>query len=227
MSYATEVLADSPVLYWRLGEPSGATAEDATANDRDGTYAGCTFSVAGAVDDGDTAVTLDGTDDRITRADEAALDLGDVMTIEAWAKRGATGGPHTIASKDENSFDLRFHNDRLQFLKANVALIVESTITVTDTTTWHHCVATKDGTSVFLYIDGVDVTGSVSNQTLTNTAQQLAVGSNLGGEWFNGSLDEFALYSTALSAARVLAHYEAAAPVAAPTLQVVRSSLRF
>lgn len=38
--YASEVLADSPLLYWRLGETSGPTATDSSGNGRHGTYSG-------------------------------------------------------------------------------------------------------------------------------------------------------------------------------------------
>jgi hypothetical protein len=36
--YANEVLADSPYLYWRLGEASGVTANDSSGNARNGAY---------------------------------------------------------------------------------------------------------------------------------------------------------------------------------------------
>jgi Concanavalin A-like lectin/glucanases superfamily len=39
-AYRDEVMADSPALYWRLGETSGTIANDETANNRDGTYTG-------------------------------------------------------------------------------------------------------------------------------------------------------------------------------------------
>jgi hypothetical protein len=59
-AYNTTVTGDSPYLYWRLGEASGATAADATGNGRTGTYSG-TFSY-GATGipnaGGDTAVSF-------------------------------------------------------------------------------------------------------------------------------------------------------------------------
>jgi hypothetical protein len=49
MSYQGEVLVDSPVGYWRLGETSGTIANDETANNLDGTYVNApTLGVAGA-----------------------------------------------------------------------------------------------------------------------------------------------------------------------------------
>lgn len=40
MSYDTEVLADSPSLYWKLQDTSGTTATDSSGNARHGTYNG-------------------------------------------------------------------------------------------------------------------------------------------------------------------------------------------
>lgn len=39
MGYADEILADSPLVYWRLGESSGTAVTDSSGNGRDGFYA--------------------------------------------------------------------------------------------------------------------------------------------------------------------------------------------
>jgi hypothetical protein len=59
--YRSTVLADNPVLYWRLGEAPGATtAADSSPNNRPGTYSGSpTLGVPGLiVNDPNTAATL-------------------------------------------------------------------------------------------------------------------------------------------------------------------------
>jgi hypothetical protein len=40
MYFSTEVLADSPALYARLGDTFGTTAADSSGNGNDGTYTG-------------------------------------------------------------------------------------------------------------------------------------------------------------------------------------------
>lgn len=234
MAYVDEVLNDSPVLYWRLGESSGPTAEDATANNRDGTYTGCTFSQAGAlVGDADTGVLFDGVDDRVQRVDEPALDLGDTFTMEAWVKRASIGAIHAIMGKGIGTYLLRFNSDdTLHLLQSQTADIVGSTITITDTSAWHHVVGTKAGAAVFLYIDGADVTGTVSNATCADSGTEFRVGCDTGGgvpeTHFHGSIDEAALYPTALSPARVLAHYLSGVALdePGPALRFVQSGIR-
>jgi hypothetical protein len=49
-------------------------------------------------------------------------------------------------------------------------IIAQSTGTQTDTTAYHHYVAPKTGSTVHIYVDGVDVTGSVTNATLADTS---------------------------------------------------------
>jgi hypothetical protein len=60
--YEATVLASAPVAYWRLSEPRGPAAPDATGHGNDGRYLGRPrFGQAGAIaSDPDTAVGLDG-----------------------------------------------------------------------------------------------------------------------------------------------------------------------
>ncbi|HZN14363.1 MAG TPA: PA14 domain-containing protein, partial [Acidimicrobiales bacterium] len=59
--YTTAVGADNPAAYWRLGEASGTAAADASGHGLTGTYvAPTTLGAAGAVGDGNTAVSLSG-----------------------------------------------------------------------------------------------------------------------------------------------------------------------
>lgn len=63
MSYASTVLADGPVAYYRLGEASGTTMADSSGNAHPGTFSatGITYGAVGALTaDADTALTFDG-----------------------------------------------------------------------------------------------------------------------------------------------------------------------
>src|SRR3954447_24472726 len=67
-SYPEVVLADAPLLYWRLGEAAGVTAvADASGNGRTGTSnSGVTQAVPGALVIDDGAASFDGSDSEIT-----------------------------------------------------------------------------------------------------------------------------------------------------------------
>jgi hypothetical protein len=74
---------------------------------------------------------------------------------------------------------------------------------------WTHLVGTHDGTTGRFYVDGISVGTPVNTPFLPNDGMIFTVGIQDGGAFapFFGQLDEVAVYSTALSAARVLVHY--------------------
>jgi len=65
---------------------------------------------------------------------------------------------------------------------------------------------------VKLYVDGADVTGSVTNLTMSDNTLPLAIGQSSTTAYFNGSIDEVAVYNAPLTATQVGAHYAAGAP---------------
>jgi hypothetical protein len=74
---------------------------------------------------------------------------------------------------------------------------------------WHHAVLTYDATSTILYVDGVQVaTGAGSASGFTKT---IYLGARAGANGMTGLLSNVATYAAKLSAARVAAHYAAAA----------------
>ena len=73
---------------------------------------------------------------------------------------------------------------------------------------WTHIVVTKAGTTVKLYVNAVDRTGTVTAQTFADSASALTIGANVGGgDYLNGGLDEVALYRKALTREQVAGHY--------------------
>ncbi len=83
-AYATQVLADDPILYWRLDEPSGTTAADASGEGNHGTYlGGVTLGTAGAIDEDPSASAhFDGSNDRVTLAAPNPATLTGSFTVE-------------------------------------------------------------------------------------------------------------------------------------------------
>ena len=76
---------------------------------------------------------------------------------------------------------------------------------------WTHLVLTRASGTLSLYVDGVLAATAASTGTPNTTTAILCVGRS--GEsatsWFDGSIDEVAVYGHALSASRVSAHYAA------------------
>ncbi len=221
-SYSSEVLADNPVSYWRLGETSGTTAVDERAANA-GTYTnaptlGATSLLA--TETANKAVTFDGTNDHVRVSNSAGLQLTTSVSLEAWIKPTslpASGSFRSILTKAE-SYALQFNGPRLEFtiMQAGVRKRVQAPEGAIVAGQTYHVVGTYgvEGELGFqnLYVNGVQVaTASLSGAATTNT-NALFIGSwNATQEFFNGTIDDAAVYGTVLSASRIAAHYEVGA----------------
>ncbi len=214
MSYVSEVNSDFPAAWYRCQEASGYLQDSSGhALHADEVHGSPTFGASGPItsEGSDTAVVVNGaTPDWWNVPYNVDFDVGDVMTVECWLKRSHTGiGEEIVVTRDQGIY-LGLINDRLFAARSGVAGIAQSTSQILDTA-WHHCVITKSGVTTKQYIDGVDVTGVVTNSTYANgSTPTVKIGADGGSTPFYGSLDEVAIYPTALSAARVSAHYTAA-----------------
>lgn len=216
MVYSDLILSETGLVwYGRLGEPSGTTATD-FKNNNSGTYHNCTLGQPGAlVGDGDTAASFNGSSANVTIPHTSALNLGDVLTMECWCKRATTGSLQILMCYADNAtFGLPVFlftaADALALSPAGQANVMHSSTALTDTSSYHHCVVTKNGATRNVYIDGADVTVLDTNNPCTNSSAQKGIGSDVSpapGAYFNGLIDEPAIYNVALSAAQVLSHY--------------------
>jgi hypothetical protein len=227
MAYADVVLADSPMLYWRLGESSGTLAEDASPNNRDGTYAGSgvTYSQTGAlIGDANTSVLFNGTAGEVHSAASVSPISSSIVTLECWVNFPSFNNSDDLLaelSDDFNSHNGVFLNDPCAgdgtwTLAINNTTITARTFTRPSTGVFHHFVFVFDissGTTRFVvYVDNVVQTLSGSGNVSSGTFQDfpLFIGSrNAAALFLNATVDEVAFYASELSAARVLAHYNA------------------
>lgn len=225
MSYLTQVLADSPALLLRLGDPSGTTANDSTTNNRDGTITGTpTLGVAGPCDDGTTAITFDGVDDLVDITDGADVDATGDFSVECWFKTGTLVDPNVKLfwkRTGGNGYGLHLTTATglltFECETGSVNNQLNTTVTSYADGQWHHVVATRSGANGAIYVDGALVAGptSLTANSLANTAV-LRLGSNDAvTRRLVGTAANFAFYNSALTLARIAAHYAARVTTAA------------
>ncbi|GAB4487939.1 MAG: hypothetical protein OHK0019_03590 [Saprospiraceae bacterium] len=76
---------------------------------------------------------------------------------------------------------------------------------------WKHVVFVHDGTNDKIFMNGVQVATKAVSGTLNSTTKPLGIGFNAvdGGNWFDGAIDEVAIYNYALSNADITNLYNA------------------
>lgn len=235
IGYALEVIADSPVAYWRLGESAGTAAiSQANSPALDGVYQNSpTLGVAGAIAGGvgNTAVAFNGVDEWISvPASSLHGSIGAAWTIEAWINPTQANPNYTAIVSHEyisNPLPLvMLYGERTPpggisgTRPQAVSLAIYDNTQwwpITDPTdvtlnVWTHYVGTYDGTTLRLYRNGVLVVSGAASPG-ASVSNILRIGRRWDTDTFSywpGSLDEVAVYGTTLSAVRVLAHYNAA-----------------
>ena len=175
----------------------------------------------------DTALTFDGTNDYIVTSDDPTT--GSVITISAWIKTsndntniddGIFGKWDTGETRRVYLFIQDVTTNCLSFLTSpdgtySASNRITSTTAINDGV-WHHIVGVHDGSSNFLYIDGVLVVSADVADGLYNAAQSITTGvilaSNapLANSYFNGDISDTRIYNRALGPQEVKNIYKEA-----------------
>lgn len=218
LSYRGEVLADSPLMYLRLGEASGSTAADETGQHNAAEDGTLNWGVPGPlVLDADTAVSAAGTGG-LTINEMGWLPVGSAArTIELWYKpnvstltfRGINYGTNAGGARVNFIYtagELSVAVNNCRFGIQGLALAGQ----------WHHAAlifpsgATRCD-EFLIYLDGQRLTPSViggTGSTLINTADSaLMINQSSSGVSNDCEFDEVAIYGSALSDQRILDHY--------------------
>lgn len=231
MSYVSEVEADAPKAWYRMQEASGLIQDEtAYANHATSSVGTASYQIASPITSEPSDYSIAFIEDSFSIPDDPDIDFGDTLTVEAWISKDDSI-ERAICARGSNALTFTVNTGGyLVAYKADVGEIVTATASIV-LSSWYHVAYTKATTTSKLYLNGADVTGTVTDRTLSTTATPLIVGADYNGtsiQW-NGGLDEVAFYSTALSADRILAHYNAALGITGgpPTLRIVRGGLRW
>ena len=229
-------MADAPRAYWRLGETSGSTAvNEVGGGTLDGTYQnGVTLGVTGALaGDPNLAVGFDGTNDQVSMGDPAngSLDFGTSdFSVEAWV-RGTANGERVIVSKRSTEGSSPYWQATVTDDSGHVgevrASIFDGVASIAaygpairvDDSAWHHVAVVFDrDVGVTVWVDGSSRTTSGAATRSISNSGSLIVGKSPSSffPYFQGRLDEIALFPTALSGTKVLSHRNAGLGLAPP-----------
>lgn len=193
---------------WLFDEGSGAVAKDSSGNKNDGKINQATWV------DGRYGKALDfnGVDANVEIINKGSLSV-DTFTLMAWIKvPGFIGGWQTIATLNTDgpirNYGL-FINDgsgliHYSFTSGKAWQSFNATSNPVDGK-WHHIAATYDKKIFICYVDAKNDGETAIDNLKPDTAVDVPVtiGSWVGGGWIKGSIDDIALYDTALTAQQI------------------------
>jgi hypothetical protein len=195
------------VAAYAFNEGAGTSVGDASGNAHTGTVTGATWTTAGRFGN---ALSFDGTNDWVTVADAADLDLTTGMTLEAWVYPTALSGWRTVVLKETTgglAYALYAHDNAprpattVNTGGADLSAIGGAALPLN---TWTHLAATYNGTTLRLYVNGAEVGSLAVSGSLLASASPLRFGGNaVWGEYFAGRIDEVRIYNRALSATEI------------------------
>jgi hypothetical protein len=219
--YDATVSGDVPSAWWKLADPPGsAAAADSSAGAHPGTPASVTFGAAGplALAPAETAASFDGA---ASRVDTAYNPSGvTAVTVEAWinlAGAAQSGNPRILANShtdtDNRGYQLMLTAGRPQAWFGNGTVTGNAAAALpVPAAGWTHLAAAWDGTTIRLYVNAALAgTGTLTGTLAAGTANT-GIGYNpaYSGDWYAGTAGQCAVWAgTALTAAQVLAHYQA------------------
>ena len=226
--YSTEGL----VGWWKMNEASwNGTADevvDSSGYGNHGTAENGATTVAQGVYS--RAGSFDGDNDYVDCGNDESLNITDVITIEAWAKR--VGESRIALSKGEYKEDgwyLDFRIAGVIIFKVSIQddcqVIGSSAGTVPDGVWTHMAIVADNGNTVSFYFNGeFDKSVAMNFAYAGNVNRHLVIGaySTEGGLPFNGTIDEVRIYNRALSAEEIKLNYRRGAKYRGLTLKGVR-----
>ena len=167
------------------------------------------------------AFDFDGASGTVVVPDSSSLRLTNELTIEAWINPRTTNGDQIIVSKAGNlgpgftGYEFGFHNNELTGAFNSAAgqpwpLYYAQTPIPIALGTWNHVAWTYNQAALIVYFNGQPVaTNTVGAQRIGTTSVPLQISGSGNIVFFNGLIDEVSVYNTALSAAQILAIYDA------------------
>lgn len=204
--------AEGLVLSLNFDEASG-DAIDASGLGHVGTLQGA-VRVAGLRGN---ALSFDGVDDMVSVASTAALEMTGAVTLQAWVNPTALQDWDTIMLKqrgsiEDQSYSLYAHDGGAGGAPVPAGNIGQNGVhqNLRGTSSlgigvWTHVAMTYDGTTMRLYIDGVEVSNRALTGPISVDGGPLGIGGNtaFAGEFFAGLIDEVRIYNRALTAAEI------------------------
>jgi len=187
------------------------TVNDVGTGGNNGTLVGSPSIVAGKIGQ---AVSLNGTSQDMTVADNNSLSVTTGITLAGWVKVTDLTDYRYLFEKDSGSSGTREYQLYINKTSGILTFVVQTATgggqVIYNSTSgvsagsWAHVAITYDGANIRSYINGVaDATVTPCTTSFGNTTRPLTIGYG-GSTWYmKGLLDDLRLYNRALSGAEI------------------------
>lgn len=192
------------VASYNMNDGSGTSLTDNTGNGNTGTLSASVTWQASPVGFGANALSFDGTDDYVTVPRQAAHDIGEEITMEAWVYATKNTGIQNVMAKSQagNASGYIFPRTDDGWNNAKFYMYISGawrsfSAAYPSRDAWHHLAATFNGTTVKIYVDGVlTTTQAQSGAITTSSLANLTLGNQSGvSEYFGGYADELRIWN--------------------------------
>ena len=208
--------------YWKLDETSGTVAVDSSYGGHDGTLVGSpTWTTAGNVD-GALDFEIDDGDDRV---EAGTFDVsGSALSVSAWVRseEGVHDGRIVFKSTGNDSADQFWGFTIGESLEPDFRIRAGGTRNIlaysgaVSPGKWYYLVGTYDGTTMRLYVNGVEVNSmvhSVGGALDEDSTATVALGdSPIGSRALDGRLDDVRIFSRVLCPTEIYGQYKSGRP---------------
>ncbi|MCH8839671.1 MAG: LamG domain-containing protein [Planctomycetes bacterium] len=211
------------LAYWKLDELSGSVAIDSSGRGNDATYVNSpTLGVNGAFPPKtDTAVLLDGASEYVN-SNQSLLNDVDEFTLAGWfnptnlSPMKSYFGQYGLIEVgiDATTNQIELWTSQGGSINASNLLALGK---------WMHIAAVGNGTSLTLYVDGLEVaTGGSVATTYGSNSNVFKIGEGVmdsSGGYFEGRIDDVRVFSRALCPEEINAVYKGGRPSGVRILQ--------
>ncbi|MDD3102196.1 MAG: LamG domain-containing protein [Patescibacteria group bacterium] len=206
------------IAQWKMNETSWSgqsdEVKDSSSQDNNGTAGNGVSTVSGAKFN--YGGSFAGDNDYVEVSDADDLDLSTAITLEAWVKIDTSKDNGIIAkgtSSNLRNYEMRVNSSgylSFNFYTGDWKNHTDDT-TIISPNQWYHLASVFDDSSdkeVTLYVNGVKVKEFDETALLTANNETLTIG-RVGSYYFDGLLDNVAIYNVAKSDSDIKIDYEA------------------
>ncbi|HUX35644.1 MAG TPA: LamG domain-containing protein, partial [Candidatus Paceibacterota bacterium] len=201
------------VGYWKFDEGQGTSTQDSSGNGNTGTLSASPPSwVSGKVGD---ALQFNGSTNNVS-IPSFNYESNQQYTIVGWINDDGSSQASWISKESSWSDGFKFWGVFSAYYfrvgdGTNAQSLWSNYNTGISNNQWVYLVITRNGSAWSMYLNG-QFNSSIANATIgnTNLGGPLEIGARLLGPWyFKGTIDDVRIYDRALSAAEIMALYNA------------------